>query len=615
MAAESAGRPEEQEAKSRGKPKGRPAPVPESYTTLLAGIVAKGVADSDALEANEDQTAIRRKGPFVESDEWFWCTVHVKGLPYGKECEGLIEDLTEYFVKTVGDVATLRLRRNPRTKAFKGNALVEFTTEALAEAAVAAGESLEFEMYKLEPALLTAYHDEKLAADEFIQPELQKPGGSYPTYEVWCAAHGHELPVPLDSEKKRKMGSSSSSSSSEPEVVPGVLVSFSGVAGEVGISQLKEAFGALGEVKYIEHEQGAAEGIMRFKEPVAQEVVEKSADGVALGEGVSLALAVVDEEAQKAFFECMHTAAAAAVVAATAGTGASTPGTSLDDRSVGPLSPLDRLRPPELSSLGDRSPTRPARTMVHEPSLDMYVFDYIKRRGYHQTALCLANECKGLPLVIAADDPQLGILQGQSPHGARAPPVPSSASPTTSDTTGPASASAAAAPPPTYLRVPSIILPYNSLNGLLFDWWIVFLQVYAASWNLLQAAGVLDGARMYVQHQAQAQAQHQAQHQAQRLPSTAALNANGKRAARDVPLADGANPPKRGRLAGEQSPQSAALAERYALSDDMDPRRLADQQSIPPTRGDGMPTIPRGPGVNIGPGGAHMLSEDYSNYL
>ncbi|KAJ1729590.1 hypothetical protein LPJ61_003447, partial [Coemansia biformis] len=170
--------------------------------------------------------------------------------------------------------------------------------------------------------------------------------------------------------------------------------------------------------------------------------------------------------------------------------------------------------------------------MVHESSLDKYVYDYIKRRGYHQTALCLANECKGLPLVIAADDPQLGDPQGQIPHGACAPPVPSSASPTTSDTTGPASASADAAPPP-YVRVPSIILPYNSHNGLLLDWWVVFWDVHIASRNLLQPAGVPDRARIYVQHQHQAQAQ--AQRQAQRHsrgPSSTTLNANGKRGGR-----------------------------------------------------------------------------------
>ncbi|KAJ2774886.1 hypothetical protein IWQ57_000620 [Coemansia nantahalensis] len=297
------GVPAEQAPKGRGKGKAPPAPVPESYVTLLAETVAAGVAESDAVEVNGDRTAVRRKAPFEASDEWFRRTVHVKGLPYGQERDALIDELTAYFGAAVGEVALLRLRRNPRTKAFKGNLLVEFATEALAEAAVAAAETLEFETHKLEPALLSAYHDEKLAANEYIQPELRKPGASYPTFEAWCAANGREVPPPLDSERKQH-------SQAEPEVVAGVLLKFSGADGEAGLGKVKEALGALGEVRFVELERGATEGIVRFKEPVAQTVLENNPKGALLGEDTWLALAPVDEDAQKAFFERAHAASA-----------------------------------------------------------------------------------------------------------------------------------------------------------------------------------------------------------------------------------------------------------------------------------------------------------------
>ncbi|KAJ2717010.1 hypothetical protein H4R19_000265 [Coemansia spiralis] len=311
------GVPEEQQQqqagpKGRGKGKGRPAPVPVSYVALLAETVAAGVDESDAVEVNEDKTAVRRKTPFEASDEWFQRTVHVKGLPYGQEREAMIDELTAYFDKAVGEVALLRLRRNPRTKAFKGNLLVEFATQALAEAAVAAKETLEFESHKLEPALLSAYHDEKLAADEFIQPELQKPGGSYPTFEAWCAAHGREPPAPLDGERKRQRSGEAGASAApatEPEVVPNVLLKFSGADNESGISQLKEILGALAEIKFVEFERGATEGIVRFKEPVAQDVLEKNPKGAVLGDDKWLALAPVDEDTEKAFFDRAHAAA------------------------------------------------------------------------------------------------------------------------------------------------------------------------------------------------------------------------------------------------------------------------------------------------------------------
>ncbi|KAJ2772770.1 hypothetical protein IWQ56_001239, partial [Coemansia nantahalensis] len=69
--------------------------------------------------------------------------------------------------------------------------------------------------------------------------------------------------------------------------------------------------------------------------------------------------------------------------------------------------------------------------------------------------------------------------------------------------------------------------------------------------------------------------------------------------------------PRRVRAVGERSPTSAALVERYSLLDDADPS-AAMAASV---RADGIPAIPRGPGVNIGPGGAHVLSEGYTGYL
>ncbi|KAJ2780169.1 hypothetical protein H4R18_003617 [Coemansia javaensis] len=305
------GVPAGEEAAAAGKRRGkaRPAPVAAKYVALLAEIVGGGLDAEAALEVKEDGSAVRRKAAFADSDEWFGRTVHAKGLAYGKEREGLIDDLTARFSEE-GDVVLVRLRRNPRTKAFKGNVLVEFATAEQAAAAAAKSGELAFEGQTLEMALLSAYHDEKLAADEFIQPELRKPGASYPTYEEWCAAHGRDPPPPLASEREReRKRKAQPEAPAEPEVVPGVLVAFSGVAGDVGVAQLREAFAALGDVRFVEHEAGAAEGIVRFKEPVAADVVEKGS--VAVGDDVTLTLALVDEAAEKAFFERAHAAASA----------------------------------------------------------------------------------------------------------------------------------------------------------------------------------------------------------------------------------------------------------------------------------------------------------------
>ncbi|KAJ1823210.1 hypothetical protein LPJ56_000132 [Coemansia sp. RSA 2599] len=282
-----------------GNKKAENRDVPEASIALLAQTVKDGITDDASFEVNAEGSAIRRKSAFEPSDEWFARTVHVKGLPYGKESSALIEELTK-FCSESGDVLLLRLRRNPKTKAFKGNFLVEFATVEQAEQ-FAAKEDLTYEDNKLSPAMLLAYHDEKQAADEFIQPELRKPGETYPTFEDYCIAHGRPVPT---ADKAGNKGRDGDSQKPKPQVeaVPGCLVKFAGAEGDLTVKQLKEAFGNAGDVKFIEYSVEETEGIVRFKEPVAASVIESHSEGIAVGDA-TLTLAAVDEEAEKAFFE------------------------------------------------------------------------------------------------------------------------------------------------------------------------------------------------------------------------------------------------------------------------------------------------------------------------
>ncbi|KAJ2076590.1 hypothetical protein H4R24_005618 [Coemansia sp. RSA 988] len=286
----------------KGK-KGSQSYPPKDIIAQLTTIAKDGLKEDDPLEIKEDNTAIRRKETYTPSDEWFSNTVHVKGMPYGKEWAGMIDKLTEFFNKK-GEVVLLRLRRNPKSKAFKGNLLVEYATKDQAEA-VAKDDELVFEEHKLETAMLPAYHDEKLAADEFIQPELRKPGASYPTFEEWCVAHGREPPQLLQNDKHKNKPVEKEP---EFEVVPGVLVQFSGANNDISIPELKEAFGALGEVKFVEHEKDEENGIVRFKEPVSDDFVEKNPE-LKIGD-VVLKLKLVEGEEEKAFFERARQASA-----------------------------------------------------------------------------------------------------------------------------------------------------------------------------------------------------------------------------------------------------------------------------------------------------------------
>ncbi|KAJ2819692.1 hypothetical protein GGI24_004709 [Coemansia furcata] len=275
----------------------RPPPIAKKFVDLLAATVKSGVSDEDKVEVND--TGVRRKEPYVESGEWFSRTVHVKGMPYGKEPADIFEELTAFFAQH-GEVTLLRLRRNPKTKAFKGNVLVEFATVEQAEA-VAQMTDLVFNNHKLAITSLSAYHDEKRDGGEYMHPELQKPGETYPTHEEWCLANGRESPSSQGDKKGKKPAAAEAK---EITAVPGVLVKFTGLEGEIGIAELKKAFAVAGDVKYVDIQTGATEGIVRFKNPVADQVIESHADGLPVEDSsVVLKLEAVGEEEEKAFYE------------------------------------------------------------------------------------------------------------------------------------------------------------------------------------------------------------------------------------------------------------------------------------------------------------------------
>ncbi|KAJ2859819.1 hypothetical protein GGH94_005892 [Coemansia aciculifera] len=281
----------------------RPPPIAKKFVNLLAATVKDGVTDADSVEVND--TGIRRKEPYVESAEWFSRTVHVKGLPYGQEYADASDELTEFFAQH-GVVTLMRLRRNPKTRAFKGNLLVEFGTVEQAEA-VAQMTDLEYDGHKLAPVLLAAYLAEKVAGDEYIHPELYKPGETYQSYEEWCVAHGREVPLPRGAKPKETKKTKDNKKAIAPKeiaIVPGVLVKFTGVEGEIGVDELKKALGVAGNVKYVDIQTGASEGIVRFKEPIAAQAIESHAEGLPVEDTMAvLKLEAVGAEEETAFYE------------------------------------------------------------------------------------------------------------------------------------------------------------------------------------------------------------------------------------------------------------------------------------------------------------------------
>ncbi|KAJ2076591.1 hypothetical protein H4R24_005619 [Coemansia sp. RSA 988] len=281
--------------------------------------------------------------------------------------------------------------------------------------------------------------------------------------------------------------------------------------------------------------------------------------------------------------------------------------------------------------------------MSHESLLNAYVFDYLKKRGFLRTALLFADECKGLPLAeVTSEDPTVDVavvvkasgaqealgatgatqpaaligsdskigsrLSSNSSDGPASAPVTATGSEHTGGTSPTTSAGGQQSQ-----QVPAVNIPFSTTNGFLSEWWSIFWDVFSATSERRPSIAVSENARTYVQHQNQRNS---------RRPSLgAALNANGKRpAGSDAHSAEsgakiaaidiGSAQAMRGRR-GDRSPQSAALAARYSQMDELEHPR----PGLAGVGNGAVPTIPRGPGVNISSAGEQLLSDDYPEFL
>ncbi|KAJ1823209.1 Transcriptional activator flo8 [Coemansia sp. RSA 2599] len=173
--------------------------------------------------------------------------------------------------------------------------------------------------------------------------------------------------------------------------------------------------------------------------------------------------------------------------------------------------------------------------MVHETLLNAYVFDFLKKKGFHQTAIHFADECKDLPLIKPSDgDAQASLSLASSGTDSSATAIGakdeegssrgSSASKQKSPT--PSVKSSDAQPLAASQSVPGINVPINTPRGFLLEWWSVFWDVFAAS-SERSKHQVPDSVRAYVSHQQT--------HRQGRKPSPPAanvnVNGNGKRSA------------------------------------------------------------------------------------
>lgn len=102
--------------------------------------IAKAVKDSDLVAVSDDNTKIKRTSDIPLEDTSKARTLYAKGYPVDDD-EVTIESIKAQF-DSYGEVLMVRLRKDPKTKAPKGSAFIEFAAEDSVTKAVAASNSI-----------------------------------------------------------------------------------------------------------------------------------------------------------------------------------------------------------------------------------------------------------------------------------------------------------------------------------------------------------------------------------------------------------------------------------------------------------------------------------------
>lgn len=243
-------------------------------------VIAEALKGSSLLEVSADGASVRRTVAVPEqtADNMKTCVV-VRGFAVESTT---LEQLEEFFagVCTENTVAAIRLRRNPQTKAFKGSVFLHLKTEEEAARLVelktlARGEE------SLEVMSMTAFLEEQNAKQ--IARSANKKSSSEETAEP---------AAPLTLEDVKKM-----------------VLTVTGCPTDMDHRLLRTALSSKGPVAFVENVTAEGCSVVRFKEPVAAELLASiSAEGGMSMPGLEQPLQVrepTDEEVE-AFFVKMQ---------------------------------------------------------------------------------------------------------------------------------------------------------------------------------------------------------------------------------------------------------------------------------------------------------------------
>jgi len=262
---------------------------------------ARVLRTSKSLEVTEDGKYVRRTDPLPENDVTLPRSIYAKGIP--KDRDDL--DTVKSFFEEHAPVLSVRLRRIPTNKEFKGSAFVEFKTAEEAEAV--AKKELKFEgaeeplVLKMKQAYFKAKNDErkekiaaKKAENKDAKPDKNDSDAAKPDADADADANGEPEADEAEDE--------------DEAFEPARILQVTNIGDDVSREDIKEQLGDL-SVGFVDFNRGSHSGYVRFEnDGDAQKAVEQWTEKkVELG-GKAIEFSVLAGEEEQAYWKVIKDA-------------------------------------------------------------------------------------------------------------------------------------------------------------------------------------------------------------------------------------------------------------------------------------------------------------------
>jgi len=241
--------------------------------TTSEAAVAACLAESDAVELNEDRTAVRRRAAAPTAADLDARAIFTRTYP----ADATWEAIGAFWTEKVGPVAATRLHRKKGEKEPTGSAFVEFEDAESAQKAIA------------------------LAAEGTLKfrEEDEKP------LEVMAKKSAKEQKKEKKAAvKKANEGKKSDKADDELHYTKGCIVALKGIGVIEDRMALKSALEPFGDVEYIDYPNEAVEGFARFADPdAAQAALDAFAGGKREIFGKVPTLGLVEGDEERAYWQ------------------------------------------------------------------------------------------------------------------------------------------------------------------------------------------------------------------------------------------------------------------------------------------------------------------------